>query len=79
MVLGFVVFTILMVAVAGYFVYRNRTAVVATLKADESKVSASAKAVAIEGKLLAFKALATVKAEEAKVVHASLDEIDKLL
>lgn len=74
-----VFFVAVMLAVAGYFVYLNRKALGATLKADESKVSASAKAVAIEGKLLAFKALASVKAEEVKVVHASLDEIDKLL
>lgn len=77
MVVYFVLAAVL--ALVGYFVYRNRTTVAATIKTDVSKISASAKATEIEGKLLAFRALAAVKTEEAKVVHLALDEVNKML
>jgi hypothetical protein len=64
---------------AGLYGYRNRTKIVATAQSDVTKVTAFAKTTEIEGKLIALRAVAAVKKEEAKVVHAALDETNKVL
>jgi hypothetical protein len=72
---------ILVLASAGaaYLAYRNRTKLAATIKTDEAKITAFAKTAEIEGKLIALRAVAAVKAEEAKIVHALLDDVNKVL
>ena len=45
----------------------------------ENGISAFAKVAEVEGKLIALKAVAEVKKAEAEAVHASLDELKKVL
>jgi hypothetical protein len=66
-------------ALAAFAAYRYRTSLKAEVTKVEGGVSAFAKVAELEGKLIALKAVAEVKKAEATAVHATLDELHKLL
>jgi hypothetical protein len=74
---------ILLVALVAYFGYRtitdNKAAFQSAADQITGGVTAFGKLAEAESKLLALKVAAEAKAAEAKAVHATLDEIHKLL
>jgi hypothetical protein len=74
-----VVFILAVLAFAGYRLYTNNAAAKAAANQVTGGVSAFARVAEAEGKLIALKAVTAAKTEEAKLVHAGLDELHKLL
>jgi len=63
----------------GYKLYTKSAAAKAAVGQVTGGVTAFAKVAEAEGKLIALKAATAAKTEEAKLVHAGLDELHKLL
>jgi hypothetical protein len=76
MVFEFAVAGVALVGLAAYKYFAKAKAEVVKV---ENGISAFAKVAEVEGKLIALKAVAEVKKAEAEAVHASLDELKKVL
>ena len=79
MVTFIVLVALAIAAYFGYKLYQKNADAKAAVSQVTGGVSAFAKVAEAEGKLIALKAVTAAKTEEAKLVHAGLDELHKLL